>query len=190
MSAYDIQEGKMVMSHFKPKVQHPQIAADYVRTNFEIRAKDIHPLDQIELHKQTGDMISSTLISESMMTHKLQDSLENTNAQLQLEKASSQAKDNRIKTLEEIIIGLGLNPKDVKGIEALIKNKDDDIAALRKQLKLPASRHPQTAEVIKKNAEEELMDLIMKLNEKLNETEKQLEKALKDKQPNIPASTA
>ena len=56
-----------------------------------------------------------------------------------------------IKNLEEIIIGLGHNPKYVKGIEALIKKKDDDIAALRKQLKLPASRHPQTAEVMKKN---------------------------------------
>ena len=63
---------------------------------------------------------------------------------MQIEKASSQAKDNKIKSLGEIIISLGHNPKDIKGIEALIKNKDDDIAALRKQLKLPASRHPQT----------------------------------------------
>ena len=34
------------------------------------------------------------------------------------------------------------------------------------------------------------MDFLLKLNEKLNETEKELEKALKDKQPNIPSSTA
>ena len=89
---------------------------------------------------------------------------------MQLEKASSQAKDNRIRTLEEIIIGLGHNPKYVKGIEALIKKKYDDIAALRKQLKLPASRHPQTEEMIKKNSKEEMMNLLLKLNEKLNET--------------------
>jgi len=126
-------------------------------------------------------MIYSTLTDKAMATQKLQDSLENTNAQLQLEKASSQAKDNRIKTLEEIIIGLGHNPKDVKGIEALIKKKDDDIAALRKQLKLPASRHPQTEEMIKKNSEEEMMGLLLKLNEQLNETEKELEQALKNK---------
>ena len=84
---------------------------------------------------------------------------------------------------------MGHNPKDVKGIEALIKKKDDDIAALRKQQKLPSSRHPQTAEIINKNSEEELMDFLLKLNEQLNETEKKLEKALKDKQPNILAST-
>ena len=122
MSAYDIQQGKMVMSHFKPKVQQPQTTTDYIKTNFEVIAKDIHPLDQIELHKQTGEMIYSTLTDKSMMTQKLQDSLENTNAQLHLEKSSSQAKDSRINTLEKIIIGLGHNPKDVKGIEALIKN--------------------------------------------------------------------
>ena len=127
-------------------------------------------MDQIELHKQTSEMIYSTLTDKSMMTHKLEDSLENTNAQLQLEKASSQAKYNRIKTLEEIIIGLGHNPKDFKGIEALIKKKDDDIAALRKQLKLPASRHPQIAEIIKQNSEEELMDLLLKLNEQLKKS--------------------
>ena len=56
------------MSHLKPKVQQPQTAADYVRTNFEVLAKDIHSLDQIELHKQTGEMIYSTLTDKSMMT--------------------------------------------------------------------------------------------------------------------------
>ena len=189
MLDYDIQQGKMIMSHFKPKLQQPQTAADYIRTNFEVLAKDIHPLDQIELHKKTGEMIYSTLTDKAMATQKLQDSLENTNAELQLEKASSQAKDNRIKTLEEIIIGLGHNPKDVKGIEALIKKKDDDIAALRKQLKFLASRHPQTEEIIKKNSEEEMMDLLLKLNEQLNEIEKELEHALKNKKSTIPAST-
>ena len=47
MSAFDIQQGKMIMSHFKPKVQQPHTAADYIRTNFEVLAKDINPLDQI-----------------------------------------------------------------------------------------------------------------------------------------------
>lgn len=165
MSTYDIKEGKMIMSYFKPKVQQPQIAANYLRTNFEVMAKDIHPLDQIELHKQTREMIYSTLTNKAMMAQRLENSLDNTTAQLHLEKASSQAKDNIIKSLEDIIIGLGHDPKDVNATEALIKKKDKDIAALRKQLKLPPSRHPQTAEIIKEKSEEELMDLLLKLNE-------------------------
>ena len=45
MSAYDIKEGKMILSDFNPKVQWPQSAADYIRTNLEALSKDIHPMD-------------------------------------------------------------------------------------------------------------------------------------------------
>ena len=135
------------MSHFNPKVQQPQSAADYIRTNLEVLAKGIHPLDQIELHKQTGEMVYSTLADKALLAHQLQNSLNNTFAQLDLEKASSLAKDNRIKSLEEIIIELGHDPKDAKCIKALMKKKEEDIVALRKQLKLPSSMHPQTAEL-------------------------------------------
>ena len=105
------------------------------------------------------------------MAQRLENYLNNTTAQLQLERASSQAKDNRIKSLEELVIGLGHNPKDVKVAEALIKKKYEDIAALRKQLKLPPSGHPQTTEFVQKKSKEDLMDLFLKLNEQLKETE-------------------
>lgn len=71
MSTYDIREGKTIMSYFKPKVQQPQSIADYIRTNLEVLAKDIHPLDQIELHKQTGEMVYSTLANKVMLAYKL-----------------------------------------------------------------------------------------------------------------------
>ena len=142
MAAYDIQDGKMTLSHFRPTMQQPPSAADYIRTNLEVLSKDIHPMDQIELHKQTGDMVYSTLANKALLAHRLQNSLHNTSAQLELEKASSLAKDNRIKSLEEIIMELGHDPKDPKGIQALIKKKEEDIVALRKQLRLPITMHP------------------------------------------------
>jgi len=119
MSAYDVQEGKMIMSHFAPVVQQPQSAADYLRTNLEVLSKDIHPMDQIELHKQTGEMVYASLADKTLVNIRLENSLNNTSAQLELEKASSQAKDNRIKALEEIIIELGHDPKDIKAVQAL-----------------------------------------------------------------------
>ena len=76
-----------------------------------------------------------------------------------MENASSLAKDNRIKSLEEIIIELGHDPEDAKGIKALMKKKEDDISALKKQLKLPITMHPQTTEVVQEKAEEDMMDL-------------------------------
>lgn len=148
MFAYDIKEGKMIMSYFKPKVHQPQSETDYIRTNLEVLAKDIHPIDHIDLHKKTGEMVYSTLADKAMLAHKLQNSLNNTSIQLDLEKASSLEKNNRIKSLEDIIIELGHDPKDAKGIKALMKKKKEDIDAFRKQLKMPPSMHPQTTDVV------------------------------------------
>lgn len=71
MSAYDIKEGKMILSHFKPKVKQPESVADYIRTNLESLAKDIPPMDQIELHKQTGEMVYSTLTDKAILAQQL-----------------------------------------------------------------------------------------------------------------------
>lgn len=88
--------------------------ADYLKTDFEVLPKDIHPIDQIELRKQTREMVYSTLTSKAIVAHQLQNSLNNISAQFELEKASSQAKDIRIKSLEDLVIELGHDPKDVK----------------------------------------------------------------------------
>ena len=127
-------------------------------------------MDQIELHKQTREMVYSTLADKALLAHKLQNSLHNTSAQFELEKASSLAKDNRIKSLEEIIIDLVHDPKDPKGIQALIKKKEEDIAALKKQLKLPITMHPHTTEVAQQKEEEDVVSFLMRMNESLLET--------------------
>jgi len=135
-------------------------------------------------------MVYSTLVDKAIQAQQLQNSLNNTSAQLELERVSSLAKDNRIKSLEEIIIELGHNPKDPKAIKALMKKKEDDIAALRKQLKLPATMHPQATEIVKEKEEEDLMELLIKMNERVVETEKALEKALKEKEKELASQLA
>lgn len=124
-------------------------------------------------------MVYSTLADKAMLAYKLQNSLENTSSQLDLDKASSVAKDNMIKSMKYIIIELGHDPKDPKGIKELMKKKEEDIATLRKQLKLPPTMHPQTVEVVQQKSEEDMMELLMKLNERLTNTEQALEAALK-----------
>ena len=120
----------------------------------------------------------STLTSKAITAHQLQNSLNNISTQFQLEKASSQAKDTRIKSLEVLVIELGHDPKDVKAAKKIIKKKNDDIVAMKKKLKIHPLHHPQTIEVIEKQKEEELMDLVLKLNDQLKETEKELEKSI------------
>lgn len=133
-------------------------------------AKDIHPMDQIELHKQTREMGYSTLADKANLAHRLQNSLHNTSAQLELEKASSQAKDNRIKSLEEIIIELGHDPNDPKGVQALMKKKEEDIVAPEKQLRLPPTIHPQTKKVAQQKEEEDVVSFLMRMHKRLIET--------------------
>lgn len=84
------------------------------------------------------------MTGKAIVAHQLQNSLNNISAQFQLQKASSEAKDTTINSLENLIIELGHDPKDVKATERLIKKKNDDIAALKKQLKIPPLHHPQT----------------------------------------------
>lgn len=51
MLAFDMKEGKMRMTFLKPTTKQPKSATDYQKTDFEVLAEDIHPIDQIELHK-------------------------------------------------------------------------------------------------------------------------------------------
>lgn len=162
MSAFVIKEGKMQMSFIKPIVQPPRTSTDYKKIDFEVLARDIHPTDQIEFHKQAREIIYSTLTGKAIATHQLKNSLTNISTKYQLENASSQAKDTRIKSLEDLVIELGHDPKDIKATEQLIKKKNDDIATLKKQLKIPHLQHPQTQEVSENQTRhEEFMDLVL-----------------------------
>ena len=79
-----------------------------------------------------------------MSLSKLQVSYANTQSQLKMEKVSSLAKDNRIKSLEILVVKIVYDPKDVNVAEEIIKKKNIDIATLRNQLKLPATEDPLT----------------------------------------------
>ena len=56
---------------------------------------------------------------------------------MKLDKASLHAKDLRIKSLEDLVIETGADPSNTEVAKKLIRQKNEDIAALRKQLKLP-----------------------------------------------------
>ena len=72
----------------KPTVKQPRTSKDYKKIDFEALARDIHPIDQIEFHKQAGEMIYSTTTGKTIDSHQMQNYLTNILAQYQLEKAS------------------------------------------------------------------------------------------------------
>jgi hypothetical protein len=95
-------------------VPQPKEISDYKRSTFEFDVVEVHPADQMDLHRQTGEMIFSTLANTSTTTAKLQVSLNNVQTQLKLEKVSSFSKDNMIKSLEELVLKIGYDPSNVK----------------------------------------------------------------------------
>jgi hypothetical protein len=102
---------------------------------------------------------------------------------LKLEKISSFDKDNKIKTLEELVLKIGYDPSNVKVVKDMIKKKSTDIASLRKQLKLPPTIDSQAKEIAEtKGKKDEMLKLIMEQNAQLKEMEYGMEKLVKEKE--------
>jgi hypothetical protein len=142
----------------------------------------VHPTDQMDLHRQMGEMVFSTLAHASTTTSRLQVSLNKIQTQLKLDKISSFSKDNRIKTLEELVLKIGYDPSNVKAVEEIIKKKNEDITSLRKQLKMPPIVDSQAKEITEtKGEKDEMLKLIMVQNAQLKEMEAKMEKLVKEK---------
>jgi hypothetical protein len=187
LSTFDTEKGRMHMAFLQAQVPDPKVITDYKRATFEFQTKDVHPADQMDLHRQTGEMVFSTLAHASTTTSRLQVSLNNVQTQLKLEKISSFAKDNRIKTLEELVLKIGYDPSNVKAVEEMIKKKNADIASLRKQLKLPPTVDSQAKEIVETEGEkDEMLKLIMEQNAQLKEMEAEMEKLVKEKEQSKP----
>lgn len=102
------------MAFLQAQVPHPKTISDYKKASFEFDVKEVHPTDQMDMHRQTGEMIFSTLTNTSLTAAKLHVSLNNVQSQLKLEKISSLAKDNKIKSLEELVLKIGYDLSNVK----------------------------------------------------------------------------
>jgi hypothetical protein len=61
LSAFDTEKGRMHMAYLQEQVSDPKVILDYKRDTFEFQAKDMHPTDQMDLHKHTGEMVFHTL---------------------------------------------------------------------------------------------------------------------------------
>jgi ParB-like chromosome segregation protein Spo0J len=187
LSTFDTEKGRMHMVFLQAQVPHPKEISDYKRETFEFDVKEVHPADQMDMYRKTGEMIFTTLENTSMIATKLQVSLNNVQSQLKLENISSLAKENKIKSLEELVLKIGYDPSNVKAIEELLKKKNVDIASLRKQLKLSATEDSQEKEIAKSEGhKEEMLKLIMEQNAQIKEMEVELDKLVKEKELNVP----
>jgi hypothetical protein len=51
LSSFDTKKGRMHMAFLQAQVPDPKVITDYKRATFEFQTKDVHPTDQMDLHK-------------------------------------------------------------------------------------------------------------------------------------------
>jgi hypothetical protein len=71
LSAFDTHRGIMKMAFLQAQVPHPKTVVDYKKTTFDFDVKDVHLVYQMDMHRQKGEMILSTLTNTSMISSKL-----------------------------------------------------------------------------------------------------------------------
>lgn len=82
-----------------------------------------------------------------------------------------------------MIIKLGYGPNNITIAQEIINNKNTDLAALRKQLKLPSTEDPQTKEHGEQEKKKKnLFKIIIEQNNQIAKMEKEMEILLKEKE--------
>ena len=127
LTTFDCEKVRMKMEFLQAQVPFPKASSDYKKNVFNFDANQIHPIDQIDMHRKSGEMLFLTMTNTAMALSKLKIALSDVQSQLNIEKMSSFAKDNRVKSLEDLVIKIAYDPTDVKAAEDIIKKKNTDI---------------------------------------------------------------
>ena len=115
-----------------------------------------------------------------MSLWKLQVTFSNTQSQLKLEKVSAMAKDSKIKSLEDLMIQLEYNPSNIEMAQTLVRKKNADIAALRRQLNMPVTEDPMAKEIEATETQKvEMLQWIVEETEQIKKMEDEMGKMIK-----------
>ena len=77
LSTFDTENSRMHMVFLQAQVPDPKEITDYKRAAFKFHTRDVHPADQMDLHRKTREMVCSTLERASTSAAKLYVSLRN-----------------------------------------------------------------------------------------------------------------
>jgi hypothetical protein len=81
---------------------------------------DIHPMDMIELHQHTSDMLYRGVLQSSTSEWKMKNMVIKIGKQLKQERVANKANRIQINELERRIISLGAYPKNLTTVGDLI----------------------------------------------------------------------
>ena len=124
-------------------------------SEMEVKLDKISVPDQIQLHKQTGDVIYSDLLHAIVKITKLQSLVDKMEVQLNHEKVENKANLIQIKKLQGDVISLGTEPSNMQAAKKLLEEKDNTIQVLKNNLKVPNAEHVQSSELFALQEEKE-----------------------------------
>lgn len=84
LSTYDSEKGRMQMAFLQAQIPFPKSPSDYKKIAFSFFTSQIHPIDQMDMHKQTGEMMFFTMTTATMSLSKLTTALSNVQSQIEL----------------------------------------------------------------------------------------------------------
>ena len=87
-------------------------------------------------------MLYYDLLHMSLNKNKLQNKVDILEKQLKKEKVMSRSWQTQVKTYENELIAVGVQPKEKQSIKKLLDEKEKVIKSLNKQLKIPFTDHP------------------------------------------------
>ena len=149
----------------------------------KLRMDKISVLDKIHFRMQTIEVLYHDLLQLILSNKKIDAKVTKLEEQLKKEKAMGKAWKTKIKKLEADLMETGVNSDSQKSVKKLLEEKDKMMTSLKKQLKIPATDHPQIEELI--SFQEEVSSLkqsTLDLKEKGLQLENLKESLQKEKQ--------
>ena len=70
-STFDTEKGRMHLEFLQARVSQPKEITNYKRSTIVFDTKKVHPADQMDFNRQTGEMVFSTLAHASSTATKL-----------------------------------------------------------------------------------------------------------------------
>jgi hypothetical protein len=122
------------------------VAEENKVSEIKIKYENISSPDKVKFHKQTSDLLYSDYLSLNLKNSKMTSLAAKLEGQLRQEKASNKAWKTQIKRLES---------EGPQGLKYLLEEKDKIIQSLKKKLKMLATEHPQTTELVALEQEKE-----------------------------------
>lgn len=84
LSAFDSEKGRMEMAFLQAHLTFPKSPFDYKKTMISFDTSQIHPIDQMDMHRKTSEMLFSTMATTTMSLSKLGTTLSNVQSQIKL----------------------------------------------------------------------------------------------------------